>query len=67
MRLALVPLALAVAACASHPTPRFDPAVYSKLCSSTTDAETAKRGGCVLNDQGLFRTLPQSARPIVRQ
>ena len=58
MRLALVPLALAVAACASHPTPRFDPAVYAKLCSSSTDAETAKRGGCVLKDQGNLRMMP---------
>jgi hypothetical protein len=58
MRLALVPLAFAVAACANHPTPRFDPAVYAKLCSSSTDPETAKRGGCVLKDQGALRTMP---------
>ena len=58
MRLALVPLALAVAACASHPTPRFDPAVYAKLCSSSTDPETVKRGGCVLKDQRAIRTMP---------
>jgi hypothetical protein len=64
MRAALVPLALAAVACASHPTPRFDPAVYSKLCSSSlTDRETAKHGGCVLNDQGVLRTLPGTTRP----
>lgn len=49
MRAMLISFVLA-AACVGHATPRLDPAVYSKLCSPTTDAETAKRGGCVLND-----------------
>jgi hypothetical protein len=51
MRAVLVAFVLASAACAGHDAPRLDPAVYSKLCSPTTDAETAKRGGCILNDQ----------------
>jgi hypothetical protein len=63
MRAALILLALAAAACASHPAPRFDPTVYSKLCSSSlTDPETAKRGGCVMNDQARVRS-----GPVVRQ
>lgn len=70
MRAAAVVLALAGTACATHVArePRLDPTVYAALCQPAPDSETAKRGGCVLKDQGLLRTLPARTRqpgPVV--